>query len=288
MGSASRKGQRERMEIQGKTIIVTGAARGIGRGIAEAFAEAGAKVVAADLGSLASAPGAGWHYALSPQEELEQTAREIRDGGGACVAVEVDVSDRASCMQLVAKTVEAFGGLDILVNGAGLIKLGSLEDFAESDWDRIFAVNAKGVFLLSQAAVPWLEQQGGVIINIASNAGKRGSAYNSAYCASKAAVIGLTQSMAAELAEQSIRVNAICPGAVFTSMQFDYLVQHRLQQYEGQSFEEAFDAFVKDTVPLSRQQRPEEIADAALYLCRADGITGISLSVDGGGGIGLS
>ena len=276
------------MEIQGKTIIVTGAARGIGRAIAEAFAAEGANVIAADLGSLADEPGAGWHYALSPANELERTAREIREGGGACVALEVDVADRASCKRLVEKTVEAFGALDILVNGAGIIKLGNLADFAERDWDRIFSVNAKGVFLLSQAALPWLEQTGGVIINIASNAGKRGSPYNSAYCASKAAVIGLTQSMAAELAERAIRVNAICPGAVFTSMQFDYLVQHRLQQYEGQSYEEAFAAFVKEAVPLGRQQTPSEIADAALYLCRADGVTGVSLSVDGGNGIGVS
>ena len=204
------------------------------------------------------------------------------------MAIEVDVADRSSCQNLVDRTIEAFGGLDILVNGAGIIKLGSLAEFAESDWDRIIAVNAKGVFLLSQAAIPWLKKQGGVIINIASNAGKRGSPYNSAYCASKAAVIGMTQSLAAELAEHGIRVNAICPGAVFTSMQYDYLVQHRLQQYPGQSYEEAFAAFVNDTVPLSRQQTPREIADAALYLCRAEGVTGVSLSVDGGGGIGLS
>lgn len=276
------------MQIKDKSVIVTGAARGIGRAIAEAFAGEGAKVVAADLGSLAAKPGSDWHYAFSADTDLARTAREISDSGGACRAIEVDVADRASCQNLVDSTIEAFGGLDILVNGAGIIKLGSLAEFAESDWDRIFAVNAKGVFLLSQAAVPWLEQEGGVIINIASNAGKRGSPYNSAYCASKAAVIGLTQSLAAELAEHSIRVNAICPGAVFTSMQFDYLVQHRLQQYPGQSYEEAFAAFVKDTVPLSRQQSPGEIADAALYLCRAEGVTGVSLSVDGGGGIGLS
>ena len=276
------------MEIKGKTVIVTGAARGIGRAIAQAFAAEGAKVVAADLGSLAVAPGAEWHYSLAADTDLARTARDISGSGGSCAAIEVDVSDRASCQNLVDKTIEAFGGLDILVNGAGIIKLGSLAEFAESDWDRIFAVNAKGVFLLSQAAVPWMQKTGGVIINIASNAGKRGSPYNSAYCASKAAVIGLTQSMAAELAERSIRVSAICPGAVFTSMQYDYLVKHRLQQYPGQSYEEAFEAFVKEAVPLGRQQTPSEIADAALYLCRADGITGVSLSVDGGNGIGVS
>ena len=276
------------MEISGKTVIVTGAARGIGRAIAAAFAEEGANVVAADLGSLAADPGSEWHYSLAPESELARTAREISQGGGVCSAIEVDVSQRASCRNLVDKAVEAFGGLDILVNNAGIIKLGRLADIAESTWDRIFAVNAKGVFLMSQAAIPHLRKNGGVIINMASNAGKRGSKFNSAYCASKSAVIGLTQSLAAELAADAIRVNAICPGNVFTPMQYDYLVRHRLQQYPGQSFEEAFDAFVKDTVPLGRKQAPEEIAEAALYLCRADSVSGISLSVDGGGGIGLS
>ena len=276
------------MEIKGKTVIVTGAARGIGRAIAEAFAGEGANVALADLGALARQPAAGWHYELSPAAELANAAEEIRDRGGSCAALEVDVSDRASCQSLVQETVAAFGGLDVVVNNAGVIKLGRMEDFAEREWDRIFAVNAKGVFLMSQAALPHLEENGGLIINIASNAGKRGSPYNSAYCASKAAVIGLTQSMAAEFAGRSIRVNAICPGNVFTSMQFDYLVKHRLQQYEGQSMEAAFDAFVQATAPLGRRQAPEEIAEAALYLARADSVTGISLSVDGGNGIGVS
>ena len=276
------------MQIKGKTAIVTGAARGIGRAIAESFAREGANVVAADLGSLAIEQKADWHYSLSAESDLATTANEISQSGGACIAIEADVSDRASCQILVESTIEAFGRLDILVNNAAIIKLGSIADFAETEWERIFAVNVKGVFLMSQAAIPHLENQGGIIINIASNAGKRGSAFNGPYCASKAAVIGLTQSMAAEFAESSVRVNAICPGNVFTSMQFDYLVKHRLQQYPGQSYEEAFDAFVKDTVPLGRKQAPKEIADAALYLTRADSVTGTSLSVDGGNGIGLS
>ncbi len=276
------------MEIRDKTVIVTGAARGIGRAIAEAFAGAGANVVAADLGLLAAEPRADWQYSLSAETDLARTARDIDQRAGACLAVEVDVTDRASCQHLVDAAVEAYGGLDILVNNAGVIKLGYLADFKERDWDRIFAVNAKGVFLMSQLAIPHLERNGGLIINIASNAGKRGSPYNSAYCASKAAVIGLTQSLAAELAEHGIRANAICPGNVFTSMQFDYLVKHRLQQYESQSLEAAFDAFVEATAPLGRRQEPAEIAEAALYLARADSVTGVSLSVDGGNGIGVS
>ena len=274
--------------MQGKAVIVTGAARGIGRAIAEAFAAAGAKVVVADLGALAREQDSDWHYALAAEADLARTAREIRDGGGRCIAIPVDVSDRASCQSLVEETQATFGGLDILVNNAGVIKLGSIADFAEADWDRIFAVNVKGVFLMSQAAIPCLEARGGVIINIASNAGKRGSARNGPYCASKFAVIGLTQSMAAELAPASIRVNAICPGNVFTPMQYDYLVKNRLQQYAGQPYEEAFDAFVEATVPLGFKQTPAEIADAALYLARAKSVTGVSLSVDGGNGIGLS
>ena len=112
------------MEVEGKTVIVTGAARGIGRAIAEAFAREGASVVAADLGSLAQKSGADWHYTLAAESELAQAAREISERGGACIAVEADVSERASCQNLVAETVEAFGGLDILVNNAGIIKLG--------------------------------------------------------------------------------------------------------------------------------------------------------------------
>lgn len=272
------------MEIQGKTVIVTGAARGIGRGIAEAFANEGASVVLADLGALAQQGSEDWNYALSAESELASAASEIKAQGGICSAVEVDVSDRASCHRLVDKSVEAFGGIDVIVNNAGIIQTGPLVDFAERDWDRIFAVNVKGIFLLSQAALPHLRANGGLIINIASVAGKQGFPDMGAYCASKFAAISLTQSMAAELAEYEIRVNAICPGNVDTSMWFDHLSKsERLQrQYGTDNVEDTFNAVNRESIPLRRGQTPEDMAQAALYLARADNVTGVSLVIDGG------
>ena len=278
------------MEIKGKTVIVTGAARGIGRAIAQAFAAEGAKVVAADLGSLAQQAAGDWNYALAAETELERATKAIAEICGNCLAVEVDVSDRASCHNLVDKSLEAYGSLDIVVNNAGILRAGALADFAERDWDRIFAVNVKGIFLLSQAALPYMQERGGLIINIASVLGKKGYARIGAYCASKFAAISLTQSMAAELAEYDIRVNAICPGNVDTAMTFAHLksAEGLRQQYETEILEDIFDAFNRDRIPLGRGQTPEDIADAALYLSRADNVTGISLVVDGGYGIGSS
>ena len=272
------------MQIKGKTVIVTGAARGIGRGIAEAYAQAGANVVVADLGSLAAKPEADWLYSLSAKSNLEEAADEISESGGTCTAIEVDVSERASCQNLVEKTIQAFGEIDVIVNNAGVIQTGPIADFAESDWDRVFAVNVKGIFLMSQAAIPYLKKNGGVIINIASVAGKKGFPLMGAYCASKFAAIGLTQSMAAELAEFSIRVNAICPGHVDTAMWFDHLSksESRRRQYGTDTVEDTYNAIVQDLVPLGREQTAKDIAEAALYLSRADNVTGISLSVDGG------
>ena len=120
------------MEIKGKAVIVTGAARGIGRAIAAAFAREGARVVAADLGAQARKSGAEWHYALAAESDLSKTAREIKERGGVCLALEADVSDRASCQNLVDRTIDAYGALDILVNNAGIIKLGSIAELAEA------------------------------------------------------------------------------------------------------------------------------------------------------------
>lgn len=270
-------------ELRGRTAVVTGAARGIGRGIAEALAREGARVVVADLGSLASSSAGTWAYRLASKDELEGVAVAIREAGGEATAVEADVSDPESCEALVAAARAAFGGVDILVNNAGLVKAGALASYPESDWDRLFAVNVKGVFLASRAAIPALSERGsGCIVNIASIAGKKGYPGLAAYCASKFAVIGLTQAMAQELASAGIRVNAVCPGLLATAMWMDHLSATVSPGVGKPAGREAFQAFVEQNTPLRREQTPEDIAQAVLYLVRAENVTGVSLNVAGG------
>lgn len=271
------------MNIQNRTVIVTGAARGIGRGIAEAFGREGARVVVADLGSLAAGGSGKWAYKLSSRDELDDVAGSIRGFGSEALAVEVDVTDAASCRQMIEAACTTFGGVDVLVNNAGLVKMGGIATFEESDWDKLFAVNMKGVFLASRAAIPTMtERGGGVIVNIASIAGKRGYMGLGAYCATKFGVIGLTQSMSLELAGAGIRVNAICPGLLATAMWIDHLSVGAGLASGKAAGREAFEAFVEQNTPLKREQMPEDIAEAALYLTRAANVTGIALTVAGG------
>jgi meso-butanediol dehydrogenase/(S,S)-butanediol dehydrogenase/diacetyl reductase len=271
------------MEIRDKSVVVTGAARGIGRGIAEAFAREGARLVLGDLGSLAAGPGGEWAYGLASKTDLETATEAIRSRGGEALPVEVDVTRADSCQNLIDQAREAFGGVDVVVNNAGLVKAGALAGYSEEDWERIFAVNVRGVFLVSRAAIPALrERGGGAIVNIASIAGKKGYAGLAAYCASKSAVIGLTQAMAQELAGADIRVNAICPGLLATAMWMDHLSIGVGQLSGKQPGREAFEDFVKANTPLGREQTPEDVAQAALYLVRADNVTGDALNVAGG------
>jgi len=256
------------MELQGTVAIVTGGARGIGRGIAYELAKEGVRVAIADLPATVA--------------ERDETIAEIKRLGSDALAIDVDVRDFAQCQAMVQRTIDAWGQVDILVNNAGVIRIGPVVAFSEEDWDLVLDVNLKGTFLCTKAVAPhMMQRRGGRIINLSSIAGKRGSAITSAYCASKFAIIGFTQSMAAELAGADVTVNAICPGEVDTHMWRDVL-SPAIASATGVTATEAFDNFIKQRVPLGRPQTAEDMGQAAVYLCKADNVTGIALNVNGG------
>lgn len=259
--------------LTGKVAIVTGAARGIGRGLAEGLADAGAHVVLADLAEGA----AGAAYPLSDRAELEAAARAVGSrGGGKALAVACDVTRAAEVEALFARTREAFGRVDLVVNNAGVVHFAPLEQIDEARWDFVYAVNVKGVYLVSRAAIADLAATQGSIVNIASVAGKRGYPGGALYCSSKFAVVGLTQALAAELGPRGIRVNAICPGILATHM----WTHHLASEERGGSA--AMHAFIQQAIPLRRDQTPADIAGALLYLATAPNVTGVSLNVAGG------
>ena len=253
------------MRLQNKVAIITGAGSGIGRGIALRFAEEGAKVVVADL---------------NPQA-AQSVADEI--GGGNGVPVQVDVRDQAQVQRMVDTAVDAFGGLDILVNNAGVGKIIPFFDTTEADWDFMFDVNCKGLLWCSQAAARRMIEQGrgGKIVNLASQAGRRGEALVLAYCASKACVISMTQSMALALAEHKINVNGLAPGIVDTPFWDE--VDRQFAKLLNMEIGEAKRTFTKQ-IPLGRIEQPADVAAAAVFLASpdADYITQQTLNVDGG------
>lgn len=259
-----------------KVALVTGGARGIGLGIVHAFAEAGYAVMIGDLG----AGAADWNYQLADAGAL-QRAVAAESGQAEVDACELDVTNEASCQQAVAATLERFGQLDVLVNNAGIVDSGPISEFSEAAWDRIFAVNTKGIFLMSKAALDALKaSEAPAIVNTASIAGKEGHANMSAYCGSKFAAIGVTQSLSAELAPFGITVNAICPGIVGTAMWLDHLMPSNTtdEEQKNRNFQEV----MAQQIPLGRPQTVEDMGQAALYLANARNVTGIALTVAGG------
>ncbi len=273
-------------EFDGKIVLVTGCgrARGMGRAISVAFARAGADVVATDV-----APGGTRNENEEGLEEirlgwkgLESLAGEIEAIGRRVLTVVGDVSRAADAERFVAEALARFGRIDVLVNNAAAPHGADrrlLWEVPEEAWDLVIDVNLKGTFLMSRAVIPhMLARGGGRIINMASVSGKRGTPRRGAYTASKFGVIGLTQSMAQELAGHGITVNAICPGSVDTSR------RESTSRRERALAERDPKAAVLGLPPTGRVGRPDDIARLALFFAsdQSDHITGQAWNVDGG------
>lgn len=266
--------------MKDRVALVTGGARGIGLGIAEAFLRRGARVMIADLGERSAQAQGTWSYDLSSSRDLDAAVARL-DRHGEVRGTTLDVTDLASCEQAVDAVLDAFGQLDLLVNNAGIVGSGPIDDFDVAEWDRIFAVNTRGIFLMTRAALPALRRsENAAVINTASIAGKKGYPNMSAYCGSKFAAIGITQSLAAELAKDNIRVNALCPGMVGTAMWLEHLMPMNLLGQADKNSQ--FEAAMAETIPLGRPQTPEDMGEAAVFLAQAPNVTGVSLSVAGG------
>lgn len=245
------------MRFSDKAVVVTGSGSGMGRATAMQFAEQGAAVTVVDVDEAAA----------------QATVDRITEAGGDAISVVADVSDADDVEAFVERTVDEFGSLDVLHNNAGIPQRSTpVEDVAESTWDDVVDVNLKSAFLGAKYATPHLRESSGVVLNTASTAGIRPRKGLSAYAASKGGMITLTKALAYELAEDGVRVNAICPVATDTDM---------LENFTSDGL--SIDGMA-DTIPLGRLAEPEDIADAATFLASDEAamITGTALEVDGG------
>src|SRR4051794_1262376 len=254
------------MTFDGKIALITGAASGMGRAMALAFGREGATVVVADLNL----------------DGAQAVVGEIEAAGGSGHAAQLDVAQPEQSHALVADVVERYGRLDILVNNAGIGLIRAVWDQTPEEWDRIFAVNVKGLFFMAQAAAePMRRQRSGKIVNLASIAGRRGEALVAAYCASKAAVININQSLALALAPYGVQVNAMAPGVVDTPYwkEVDKQFGAITGKAEGETFRD-----VAQQIPLGRTSVPEDVVPLALFLAGpgSDYITAQTYNVEGG------
>ena len=248
--------------LNDKIAIVTGAGSGIGRAIALAMVREGARVVLVGR----------------RKDRVEAVAREVpREGQGSAMVLTADVSKRAEIEHVLQETVKAFGGINVLVNNAGILHAGTAEQITEAQWDETFSINVRGLWLLSRAVLPHLRKAGGgSIINVASVLGINGVRNRAAYSASKGAVVLLTKCMAIDHGHENIRVNAICPSFVETDLTAAVLSKAADP-----------DAIRRERIgvhPLGRLGQPEDLAGLAVYLASEESawVTGATFPVDGG------
>jgi 3-hydroxybutyrate dehydrogenase len=255
------------MFLSDKRAVVTGGGRGIGAAVARALVAEGAAVV------LSARRGA----------EIEAAAAELRQAGGRAVAVPCDVTQPEAVENLRQRATAELGQVDILINNAGVASSATIQELRLEEWERLFAVNARGPFLCTQAFLPGMRERGwGRIVNVASVAGKVGAPYISAYTASKHAVVGFTRALAAEVAASGVTVNAVCPGYVDTPLTDSSVA--RIVERTGMDAE-AVREKLRRMSPQRRLFAPEEVAHLVLMLCHplAKGVNGQALVLDGGG-----
>lgn len=237
--------------LSGKTAIVTGGSAGIGKAIAAEFLDQGATVVIAN--------------------RSEETGRAVAEELG-CSFIQCDVSSYASVESLVEQTVEEHGGLDVLVNNAGIGATGTVESTPLETWHSLLEINLNGVVYGTRAAMPHLLESSGTVLNVASVFGLVGGPQTAAYATAKGAVVNFTRTTAVDYAAEGVRVNSICPGFVRTEMT------------EAELEKDSFYEFVLGQTPMNRVAQPEEVAEPAAFLVsdKASYITGTNLSIDGG------
>lgn len=245
------------MKLEGKVAIITGSGAGIGEATALLFAKEGAKVCCIDISEAALA-----------------VVENIKSSGGEAIYIQGDVSEEEDMKNVIDKTIETYGQIDILFNNAGIVIPGTIDNTSTEDWDKTIAINLRSVYLLSKYAIPYLKETKGTIINNASSVALKGVKDRAAYTASKGAVLSLTRAMALDYIDIPIRVNSISPGTTDTPS-----LQKRLAAFDDP--EQARATFIARQ-PLGRFGKPEEIAEGVLFLACNEFCTGINLSIDGG------